>query len=50
MDKKSVSERDIFTKYMTPALLQAGWDEMLSTREDRPLVNSAAHRDEARRQ
>ena len=29
MDKKSLSERDICTKFITPALRQAGWDEML---------------------
>ncbi len=26
MDKKSLSERDICTKYITPAIQQAGWD------------------------
>ena len=29
MDKRSLSERDICTKFITPALRQAGWDEML---------------------
>ncbi len=29
MDKKTLSERDICTKFITPALRQAGWDEML---------------------
>ncbi|MBF0356899.1 MAG: hypothetical protein HQL43_16860 [Alphaproteobacteria bacterium] len=28
MDKKTLSERDICTKFITPALRQAGWDEM----------------------
>ncbi|CAA6603766.1 Type I restriction enzyme EcoEI R protein [Rhodospirillaceae bacterium LM-1] len=28
MDKKKLSERDICTKFITPALRQAGWDEM----------------------
>ena len=27
MDKKSLSERDICTKYITPAIEQAGWDK-----------------------
>lgn len=26
MDKKALSERDICTKYITPALKRAGWD------------------------
>ena len=26
MDKKSLSERDICTKFITPALQKAGWD------------------------
>ena len=34
MDKKSFSERDICTKFITPALHQAGWDEMAQVREE----------------
>ena len=34
MDKRSLSERDICTKYITPALRRAGWDEMLQMREE----------------
>ncbi|MBF0268789.1 MAG: DEAD/DEAH box helicase family protein [Alphaproteobacteria bacterium] len=34
MDKKKLSERDICTKFITPALRQAGWDEMLQIREE----------------
>ena len=34
MDKKSLSERDICTKFITPALRQAGWDEILQIREE----------------
>ncbi len=34
MDKKSLSERDICTKFITPALLKAGWDEMTQIREE----------------
>ena len=34
MDKRSLSERDICTKFITPALRQAGWDEMFQIREE----------------
>ena len=34
LDKKSLSERDICTKFITPAVKQAGWDEMLQIREE----------------
>jgi type I restriction enzyme R subunit len=34
MDKKSLSERDICTKFITPALRHAGWDEQLQIREE----------------
>ena len=34
MDKHSLSERDICTKFITPALRQAGWDEMEQIREE----------------
>lgn len=34
MDKRSLSERDICTKFITPALRQAGWDGMLQIREE----------------
>jgi len=34
MDKRSLSERDICTKYITPALRQAGWDEINQIREE----------------
>jgi len=26
MDKKSLSERDIFTKFITPTIVKDGWD------------------------
>ncbi|HSM89357.1 MAG TPA: restriction endonuclease, partial [Desulfobacterales bacterium] len=32
--KKSLSERDICTKYITPALQQAGWDSLRQIREE----------------
>ena len=34
MNKKQLSERDICTKYITPALRRAGWDEMTQLREE----------------
>ncbi|MFD2174307.1 EcoAI/FtnUII family type I restriction enzme subunit R [Rhodobacter lacus] len=34
MDKRSLSERDICTKYITPALRKAGWDEITQIREE----------------
>ena len=34
MNKRSLSERDICTKFITPALRRAKWDEMLQIREE----------------
>lgn len=34
VNKKALSERNICTKFITPALRKAGWDEMLQTREE----------------
>ena len=34
MDKKGLSERDICTKFITPALERAGWDKMEQIREE----------------
>lgn len=34
IDKKTLSERDICTKYITPAVKKAGWDEMTQIREE----------------
>src|SRR5689334_17218030 len=34
LDKKSLSERDICTKFITPAVKRAGWDEMSQIREE----------------
>ncbi len=33
LDKKSLSERDICTKFITPAVRQAGWDVLSQIRE-----------------
>jgi type I restriction enzyme, R subunit len=38
MDKKGLSERDICTKYITPALEKAGWDLLLQVREELSLT------------
>jgi len=34
MDKKSLSERDICSKFISPALVEAGWDAMSQIREE----------------
>src|SRR6476660_1665456 len=34
INKKTLSERDICTKFITPALRKAGWNEMLQIREE----------------
>lgn len=34
IDKKKLSERDICTKYITPALEKAGWDKQLQILEE----------------
>ena len=34
MDKKSLSERDICSKYISPAIQQAGWDMLKQVREE----------------
>lgn len=38
MNKKELSERDICTKYITPALEKAGWDIQLPVREEVSLT------------
>jgi len=38
MDKKQLSERDICSKFITPALEQAGWDLNSQIREEFPLT------------
>jgi type I restriction enzyme R subunit len=39
MDKKGLSERDICTKFITPALERSGWDIALQIREEFPLTS-----------
>jgi type I restriction enzyme R subunit len=38
MSKQQLSERDICTKFITPALEQAGWDIATQIREEFPLT------------
>src|SRR5687768_2215737 len=38
MDKQSLSERDICTKFISPALQAAGWDVMRHVREEVQLT------------
>lgn len=38
MNKKGFSERDICTKFITPALEAAGWDIATQVREEFPLT------------
>ncbi|MFH1153685.1 MAG: DEAD/DEAH box helicase family protein [Pseudomonadota bacterium] len=38
MDRKQLSERDICTKFITPAIEQAGWDIATQVREEFPLT------------
>jgi len=38
VDKKILTERDICTKFITPALEKAGWDLFLQVREEFPLT------------
>src|ERR1700730_9249739 len=39
MDKRSLTERDICTKFILPAVKRAGWDEMLQVREEYAFTN-----------
>ena len=34
MDKRELSERDICSKFITPAVTAAGWDSLLQIREE----------------
>lgn len=39
MNKKNMTEQDIRTKYITPAILSAGWDKDLQMREEVSFTN-----------
>src|SRR5437773_154623 len=42
MNKKQLSERDICTKFITPSLRRAGWDEMTQLREEVSFTKAAS--------
>ncbi len=37
--KKELSEQDIRTKFITPAIIKAGWDRIAQLGEDVPLTD-----------
>lgn len=39
MNKKDLSERDICTKFITPAIIKSGWDKDKQIREERSFTN-----------
>src|SRR5690554_1169412 len=39
MDKKKLTERDICTKFINPALVEAGWDILSQVHEEFPVTN-----------
>ena len=43
MDKRSLSEQDIRTKFITPALRKAGWSEMTQLREEVSFTKAPIH-------
>jgi len=43
MDKKSLSERDICTKFITPALQNAGWDLQKQVLEEVSFTDGKIH-------
>lgn len=43
MDKKTLSERDICTKYITPALEKAGWDRLTQLLEEVSFTDGKIH-------
>lgn len=43
MEKNQLSERDICTKFITPALESAGWDIATQIREEYPLTKRSHH-------
>lgn len=42
IDKKTLSEADIRTKYITPAIEQSGWDKMSQMREEYSITAGAS--------
>jgi len=43
IDKESLSERDVCTKYITPALVQSGWDIHTQIREEVRITMGRVH-------
>lgn len=43
MNKKALTERDICTKFILPAIKKAGWDEMLQVREEVYFTKGRVH-------
>ena len=43
MDKKSLSERDICTKFITPAIVSAGWDSNKQLLEEVTFTDGKIH-------
>ena len=43
MNKKSLSERDICTKFITPALEKAGWNRQLQILEEVSFTDGKIH-------
>lgn len=43
MNKKALTERDICTKFILPAIRKAGWDEMLQVREEVYFTKGRVH-------
>ncbi len=43
IDKKALSERDICTKYITPAITKAGWNLETDIREEVPFTDGRVH-------
>lgn len=43
MDKSELSERDICTKFITPAIEAAGWDRMKQYREEVNFTDGKIH-------
>jgi hypothetical protein len=46
MNKQALSERDICTKFITPAVKRAGWDEMTQIREEVSFTKWPHHRNQ----
>jgi hypothetical protein len=43
MNKKDLSERDICSKFISPAVKRAGWDGMMQIREEVAFTNGSLY-------